>query len=51
MLREQPAMLQEEPEMLQEADLIGGKGQIVMYSLGKVERGPPTPLSSLMHSI
>ena len=44
-------MLQEQPEVLQEADPIGERGQNVTYSLGYVERGPPTSLYSPIHSI
>lgn len=51
MLQMQPEMLQEEPEMLQETDLNGERSEKGMSSLGKEERGPPTPLSSPIHSI
>jgi len=46
-----PKMLDEQPKVLKKADPIGKRGQKVMYYLGNVERGSPTSLSSLIHSI
>jgi len=50
MLQEGPNCYRMVEKKIQEADLIVKMGQKVMYSLGKVKIGPPTPLSSLIHS-
>ena len=44
-------MLQDGREEVTGGNLIGERGKKLMYSLGKVEIGHPTPLSSLIHSI
>lgn len=44
-------MLLEGPELLQEADLIEERGQKVMHSLRKVERGPSMIQSSPIHHL
>jgi len=44
-------MLQEGPELLQDANSIEQRGQKVMYSLGKVEKGPPLIHLSPIHHL